>query len=194
MHKARRLFQGKGLQPETVYTAIGLMAITGMRISEVLHLQISDVDLENHVITVRESKFHKSRLLPVHATTTAKLSRYDKRRRRLFPAAQSFFVWRRGEPLTYGAIQPIFHRLVEGIENRGFHTGPRLHDLRHAFACRVLTRWSKHPATVDQRILWLMHYLGHIRISHTYWYLSAIPELVSRAAAHFEKHVGLPHA
>jgi integrase len=72
------------------------------------------------------------------------------------------------------------------------HPRPRLHDLRHAFACRILTRWSKHPVALDQRILFLMHYLGHTHISHTYWYLSAIPELLSQAAVRFERHADRP--
>jgi integrase len=186
--KAQRLSPGKGLHPLTIYTAIGLMASTGMRISEVLHLRVEDVDLKDRLITVRESKFHKSRLLPLHATAAAKLGQYSKRRHRCFPCSPSFFVSRRGTPLAYHTIQRIFRELVGDITNRGDHPRPRLHDLRHAFACRILIRWSKHPVVLDQRVLWLMHYLGHTHISHTYWYLSAIPELLARAAVHFENY------
>jgi len=188
LRKARRCCRGKGLQPHTISTVIGLLAVTGMRISEVLHLRGNDVDLKNRIITVREAKFHKSRLVPLHATTTAKLARYAKARHRCFPNAQSFFVSRRGAPLAYGTMQHAFHQLVKGIPARGAYPWPRLHDLRHAFACRTLTRWSKRPVIMDQRMLLLMHYLGHTQIRHTYWYLSAIPELLARAAVHFESY------
>jgi integrase len=188
LEKACLLSQGKGLQPITIYTVIGLMAVTGMRVSEVLHLHTDDVDLKNHNITVRESKFHKSRLVPLHATVAAKLAEYDKRRHRCFPRSQSFFVSRRGGPLAYDTIQRVFQELAKDIQGRGDRLRPRLHDLRHTYACRILIRWSKHPVMLDQRILWLMHYLGHTHINHTYWYLSAVPELLSRAAVHFENY------
>jgi integrase len=193
MTKAQRVLPDTGLQADTVSTVIGLLASSGMRISEVLHLRIDDVDLNNHVITVRDSKFHRSRLLPVHATTAAKLTRYARKREHWFPSAQSFFVSRRGGPLAYGTIQRIFHGLVADIPNRGAHPRPRLHDLRHTVACQILMRWSKHPVALDQRILFLMHYLGHTHISHTYWYLSAIPELLAQAAVRFECHVNRPN-
>jgi len=188
MRAAQRPRQGKGLQPLTLSTVIGLLASTGMRISEVLGLRVADVDLKNRIITVRESKFHRSRLIPLHATVVAKLAQYHKRRQRDDPGSESFFVSRHGAPLPYGIIQRAFHELVEDIPGRGERPRPRLHDLRHTYACRILIRWSKHPAGLDQRILWLMHYLGHTHISHTYWYLSAVPELLAEAAAHFEKH------
>ena len=186
MAKARRLSRGQWLRPLTVYTVIGLMASTGMRVSEVLRLQMEDVDLKNRVITVRASKFHRSRLLPLHSSVAFKLAEYDKRRRRCFPFAKSFFVGQQGAPLPYRTILHIFRNLVSDVSNRGDHPRPRFHDLRHAYACRILIRWSKRPATLDQRVLWLMHYLGHIRVEDTYWYLSAVPELLARAAVHFE--------
>jgi integrase len=187
MRAAQHQGQGKGFQPHTLSTVIGLLASTGMRISEALRLRAADVDLKNRVITVRESKFHRSRLVPLHATVVAELAQYHKRRQRDFPRSDSFFVSQQGAPLPYGIIQRAFHELVEGIPSRGGRPRPRLHDLRHTYACRILIRWSKHPTGFDQRILWLMHYLGHTHISHTYWYLSAVPELLAEAAVHFEK-------
>jgi len=187
LRKAQRLPK-EGIQPLTIHTMIGLLASTGMRISEVLRLRVGDVDFKNDLITVRESKFHKSRLIPLHITVAAKLAQYHKRRHRHFPCAESFFVSQRGAPLPYGTIQRAFQELVQDIPSRGDRPRPRIHDLRHTYACRVLTRWSKHPVILDQRILWLMHYLGHTHISHTYWYLSAVPELLAQAAVHFEKH------
>lgn len=188
LKNAGRGSRRKGLPSRTISTVIGLLAVTGMRISEVLNLQCNDVDWNHRVITVREAKFHKARLIPLHATTVAKLAQYAQERHRWFPKARSFFVSRRGTPLSYGTVQHIFHQLVKGITPRGAYPRPRLHDLRHAFACRTLTRWSKRPVTMDQRMLFLMHYLGHTQIRHTYWYLSAIPELLARAAAHFEHY------
>ena len=158
-----------------------------MRISEALRLRVEDVDLKNHLILVRESKFHKSRLVPLHTTVVGKLAHYHKRRDRDFPGSESFFVSRRGTPLPYGTIQSAFRALVKGITSRGDRPRPRIHDLRHTYACLILTRWNKHPVILDQRVLWLMHYLGHTQVSHTYWYLSAVPELLAQAAAHFEK-------
>ena len=188
MGKAQHLSKCEGLQPFTIHTVIGLLASTGMRISETLRLRVEDVDLENRLLTVRESKFHKSRLIPLHTTVVAKLAQYHKRRHRDFPCSESFFVSQRGAPLPYGTIQRVFRELVKDIQGRGERPRPRLHDLRHTYACRVLIQWNKHPVILDQRILWLMHYLGHTHISHTYWYLSAVPELLAGAAAHFEKY------
>ena len=144
MTKAQRVLPKTGLQADTVSTVIGLLASTGMRISEVLHLRIDDVDLNNHVITVRDSKFHRSRLLPVHATTAAKLAQYARKREHWFPRAQSFFVSRQGGPLAYSTIQRIFHGLVANIPPRGAHRRPRLHDLRHTVACQILMRWMEY--------------------------------------------------
>lgn len=188
MDQARGTPEDQGLQPLTLYTVIGLLASTGLRISEALHLQVNDVDLKHHLLTVRESKFHKSRLLPLHATVVAKLAQYHQRCQGNFPGAQSFFVSSRGTPLTYGTIQHAFHKLVKDLPCRGERAHPRLHDLRHTYACQILTRWSKRPRLLDQRVLWLMHYLGHTHISHTYWYLSAVPELLAQAARHFEHY------
>jgi integrase len=188
LSKAQRLAQGKGLEPLTIHTVLGLLACTGMRISEALRLRVEDVDLKQHLITVRESKFHNSRLIPLHSTVIAKLAQYHKRRQRDFPRSESFFVSRRGAPLPYGTVQRVFQELVADIPSRGDRSRPRIHDLRHTYACRILIRWSKHPVVLDQRVLWLMHYLGHTHISHTYWYLSAVPELLAQAAVHFEKH------
>jgi integrase len=188
MRAAQGPQQGKGFQPLTLSTVIGLLATTGMRISEALRLRAADVDLKHRIITVRESKFHRSRLIPLHPTVVAKLAQYHKRRQRDFPGSESFFVSQQGAPLPYGIIQRAFHELVEDVPSRGGRPRPRLHDLRHTYACRILIRWNKHPAGFDQRILWLMHYLGHTHISHTYWYLSAVPELLAGAAAHFEKY------
>jgi integrase len=188
LRKAQRLPQETGLEPITIHTLIGLLACTGIRVSEALRLREDDVDLKNRLITVRESKFRQSRLIPIHSTVAAKLSRYARRRRRDFPCSDSFFVSRRGTALPYSTIQRTFRELVEDFPCRGDRPRPRIHDLRHTYACRILIRWSKHPVILDQRVLWLMHYLGHTHIGHTYWYLSAVPQLLAQAAAHFEKH------
>jgi integrase len=188
MKAAQRPRQGKGFPSLTLSTVIGLLASTGLRISEALRLRVADVDLKNRILTVRESKFHRSRLIPLHTTVVAELAQYHKRRQRDFPGSESFFVSRQGAPLPYGVIQRAFHELVADVPSRGGRPRPRLHDLRHTYACRILIRWSKHPICFDQRILWLMHYLGHTHISHTYWYLSAVPELLAGAATHFEKY------
>jgi integrase len=186
MRKARCL--PRRLHAAAISTVIGLLASTGMRVSEALRLQVEDVGWKERLIVVRESKFHKSRLIPLHPTVVAKLATYDRQQRRDFPFRTSFFVSKRGGSLSYGTVQRAFRELVKNLQSRGERARPRLHDLRHTFACRMLTRWSKRPVILDQRVLWLMHYLGHTHVNHTYWYLSAVPELLAQAAVHFERH------
>jgi len=138
MRAAQRPRQGKGFQPFTLSTVIGLLASTGMRISEALRLRVADVDFKNCIITVRESKFHRSRLIPLHTTVVAKLAQYHKRRQRDFPGSESFFVSQQGAPLPYGIIQRAFHELVEDVPSRGGRPRPRLHDLRQYAGSRVM--------------------------------------------------------
>jgi integrase len=138
MRAAKSPQPGKGFQPLTLSTVIGLLASTGMRISEALRLRVADVDLKNRIITVRESKFHRSRLIPLHPTVVAKLAQYHKRRQRDFPGSESFFVSQQGAPLPYGIVQRAFHELVEDVPSRGGRPRPRLHDLRHHSEFRII--------------------------------------------------------
>lgn len=182
MARARRL-QGP-LRGQTYWTLIGLLACTGLRISEALHLQPEDVDLTEGVLTVRESKYRKTRLVPLHATAIRPLLDYARRRQRLVPPAKTFFASEQGTPLAYRTVGDTFSRLRQGI-GVGGRRSPRLHDLRHAFTCRVLLGWQKSSKGAEGRVAILSRYLGHARVTDTYWYLTGLPELMVHAAKAF---------
>lgn len=174
------------LRPFTYNTLLGLLACTGLRISEALALEVADVDLAQGHILVRESKYHHSRWVPLHPTALARLRRYDRRRRALFPKAQHFFVSDRGRRFAYTTVRIVFRELARELKSAGARPLVRLHDLRHTFACRVLLRWQRSQRGAASRVAILSRYLGHSRVSDTYWYLTAVPELLREAARHCE--------
>ena len=186
------------LRPATFETLFGLMATTGLRVSEAIHLQDADVDLKRGMLIVRESKFAKSRQLPLHPTTVDALARFRRRRRRDVPTTGDtpFFTGSRGrrlgKPLGERQVHRVFYQLRDRLNwvNRGAHTAPRLHDLRH-HAVKRLMDWHREGTDLDQMMLALSTYLGHTKIAHTYWYLSAVPELMSLAGDKFERFVAL---
>lgn len=178
-----------GLRPLTYRTLFGLIAATGLRISEALHLKPQDVDLDQELLTVRETKFRKSRLVPLHSTTAAALRRYAEVRqnkigRQTFTA---FFVSDGGEPLPDRTVHSTFEKLRArlGWAARGGHSAPRIHDLRHSFICTVLLRSYRQNQPIDNIIDALSTYVGHAKVSDTYWYVTAIPELMAIAAQRF---------
>ena len=192
---ARQLGPADGLRAATYATLFGLIASTGLRISEALGLSDLDVDLDGGILTIRQTKFGKSRLVPLHPSVVGPLAAYRALRRQFVhptPCA-TFFVSsrgvRRGDPLGDRQVHRTFIQLREqlGWIDRGAHGQPRVHDLRHSFAVRRLTLWHEQGADVDQRMLALSTYMGHIEISSTYWYLSAVPELMALAGARFER-------
>jgi integrase len=172
------------LRPFTYKTLLGLLACTGLRISEALALVVEDVDLLRGHILIRESKYHHSRWVPMHPTTLASLRRYDRRRRTLFPKAQHFFISDRGQRFAYTTVRVVFRELTRGLKSAGARPRVRLHDLRHSFACRVLRLWQRSQRGATGRMAILSRYLGHRRVSDTYWYLTAVPELLQEAARH----------
>jgi integrase len=173
------------LRPLTHRTLLGLLACTGLRISEALALGTQDVDLAQGVLTVRFSKFEHSRQVPLHPTALAPLRRYARRRARLFPQARTFFVSDHGEKLLYGAVHRVFRGLSREMLPANGRRHVRLHDLRHTFACRVLLRWQRSRRGAAGRVVVLSRYLGHVEVRDTYWYLSAVPELLQQATARF---------
>ena len=177
LRRARKL---KGpLWRHTWQTLISLLACTGLRISEAMHLHPDDVDWQNALLIIRESKFGKTRLVPLHPTAMAPLRAYAQRRQKQFPLAQFFFVSERGERLAPSTVQGTFSRLRKGIP---FHRRPpRLHDLRHTMASMVLQRWLASPKGAFNRVLILSRYLGHGHVEDTYWYLTALPQLLADA-------------
>jgi integrase/recombinase XerD len=187
---AARLPSPTGLRAATYATLFGLLAVTGMRISEPIGLDRADVDLEQGSLSIRGAKFGKSRWLPLHPTTTAELARYAERRDSLYPAppTPSFFLSEQGTRLTTWGARWTFVKLSHQIGLRApeDHHGPRPHDLRHRFAIRTLLHWYRCGDNVEQRLPQLAAYLGHAHVSDTYWYLSATPELLALAARRLE--------
>ena len=185
-----RLPSPTGLRAATYATLFGLLAVSGMRIGEPLALDRADVDLAGGSLSIRGAKFGKSRWLPLHPSTTARLARYAERRDRLYPAppTPSFFLSEQGTRLTTWSVRATFVTLSQQIGLRApkDHHGPRLHDLRHRFAIRTLLDWYRSGADVEQRLPQLAAYLGHAHVGDTYWYLSATPELLALAARRLE--------
>lgn len=177
----------KGLHRWTYYCIFGLLAVTGLRIGEALRIKCDDVDLDAGLLTIRDTKFGKSRLVPVHSTTVAVLTDYAKRRDALCstPISPTFFVGEQGRALNHSAIYLIFCTVTRqlGLRHPGdAYRGPRIHDLRHSYAVATLLRWYRAGDDVEQRLPTLSTYLGHSHIRCTYWYLSACPELMEHAA------------
>ena len=173
------------LRSATYQTLIGLLATTGMRVGEVLRLDRGDLDRSEGVLRVRESKFGKSRLVPLHASAVDALERYDHTRQRLLPepSSDSFLVSLRGTRVIYETVWPVHRKLCEhaGVGASSTVT-PRIHDHRHSFAVKTLLGWYQDGVDVPSRIGWLSTYLGHREPRYTYHYLSAAPDLLAHAA------------
>lgn len=183
---ASRLEPVDGLRPKTYVTLIGLLASTGLRVSEALRLTRTDVDLSRPTLTVRETKFRKSRLVPIHSSVVPALEAYARQRDRLSPFAfaPTFLVTDDGKSLGYRSVRHAFARLRRCLRVTGARS-PRLLDFRHTFACRVLARWYAEGRDVQRYVLALSTYLGHVKPSDTYWYVTATPELIGLAAQRF---------
>ena len=186
---AAELPSTNGIRRLTYPTLFGLIAVTGLRISEGIALDVNDVDLEDGVLTVRRGKLGKARLLPLAESTQAHLAAYAQERDRLLGATpSSFFVSDHGKRLTDCAVRYQFAIISQRIGLRPaqrFHRhgrGPRIHDLRHTFAVRTLLNWYRTGKDPAREMIKLTTYLGHEKPAHTYWYIEAIPELMELAA------------
>ena len=188
---ARRLRGRVGLRACTYPTLLALLAVTGMRSSEPLRLDRDDVDLTSGLLTVRQSKFGKSRCLPVHESTRQALADYAAQRDRLCPQPvdPAFFLSERGTRIKQNTLHVTFVKLSQqvGLRKQSDARGPRLHDLRHRFAIGTLLRWYREGLDVEQMAPRLATYLGHVCISDTYWYLTATPELLQLAARRLDR-------
>ena len=179
---AARLGPATSLSASTYETLFGLLAATGMRISEALALQVADVTADG--LLIRATKFQKSRLLPLHGTVRAALCRYLQLRARIASASDSLFVSVKHEPLPYDTVAGTFRRLARSLGLRGGagEPGPRIHDFRHTFAVRSLEGCASDRQAITRHLLALSTYLGHARVADTYWYLEATPVLLREVA------------
>jgi integrase/recombinase XerD len=184
----RLLEQARSLRPPlraaTHETLFGLLATTGMRIGEAIGLERGDLDLDTAVITIREAKFDRIRLVPLHLTVAEALGRYGAERDRQCPDPRSpaFFLSSVGTVLTRSGVARTLRQLTTAMGIRTEAVHPRAHDLRHSFAVETLIRWHRSGVDVDAAMPQLSTYLGHIAPADTYWYLSAVPELMGLAA------------
>lgn len=178
----------------TFRTLIGLLAATGMRVGEALALDREDIDAGDDVLTIRLTKFGKSREVPVQPTTVEALHTYLGRhdRPRASGRTRAVLVSMAGTRLLYTNVQWTFHRLVRraGLSPRSTTCRPRLHDLRHRFAVRTLMEAYEKGHNPEHQLAVLSTYLGHVDPKATYWYLSAAPELLHLAADRLERHDG----
>jgi integrase len=187
---ASRELKPDGLHPLTYVTLFGLLAATGMRLSEALRLERKDLNLDQPSLTVRETKFKKSRLVPIHVSTAKALAVYQKATLATprHPGVETVLLTAEGLPIPNRTIHNTFDRLRRrlGWVARGGHAQPRIHDLRHTFICQALLR-GQQDNQIDHVADAISTYVGHAKVSHTYWYISATPELMSGASQRFSR-------
>jgi integrase len=173
----------------TYATLFGMLAAAGLRIQEALALDRNDVDLHAGILSVRRTKFGKSRFVPVHDSSRRALVRYAERRDVILPrpASKAFLLSERGTRVTQCSARYNFAVVSRGVGLRaatrdGRHGhGPRLHDMRHRLAARTLVRWYQQGRDVERELPKLATYLGHVHVADTYWYIEAVPELLRLA-------------
>jgi len=201
VEEALKLPSGYGLRGLTCSTLFGLIAVTGLRVSEAIRLDDEDVDLDEAVVTVRRGKNGKSRFVPILPCTVSRLLLYRSERNRLVGnGTPGFFLFESGKRLTVSTAQYNFAQVCQKIglrERVRFYKhgcGPRIHDLRHTFAVRTIVDWYRRGLDPDREMSKLSTYLGHAAPENTYWYIEAVPELLqlaSKRAAHSMAKGGL---
>jgi integrase/recombinase XerD len=185
---ATKLPSSDSLRPKTYAALISLLAATGLRISEALHLLVSDITPNG--LLIRKTKFQKTRLVPLHDTAVAGLGRYLAYRHGAHRGGDHVFISNEGQPLIYWKVHSIFRTLVKsaGLKPAGGRW-PRIHEIRHTFAVRALESSPTGRQRIGQHMLALATYLGHVNINATYWYLETTPELLRDIAAVAENFV-----
>lgn len=178
------------LRSQSYATLLALLAITGLRISEALGLRFADITADG--LLIRNTKFRKTRLVPLHDSAAAGLERYLMRRRQVPSGDDHVFIGEHGRPLPYQAVQSTFQTLLRraGLCPAPSSHRPRLHDLRHAFAVRTLQASPAGRRRIGQHMIALATYLGHVNIYTTYWYLEAAPDLLRDIADVGETFMG----
>jgi len=189
MAEAKNINPINGLRPQTYSTLIGLIASTGLRVCEALRLRKNDFELENKRLIIRETKFHKSRIVPISQSALIALSEYVQFRDDYGVQNTSghFLISEQGRALLPSAVHYTFGTVRARVHFDDFRCKrpPRIYDLRHTFACRVLQRWYSEGIDINMRLPYLSTYLGHVKPTDTYWYLSAVPELMKMAQMRF---------
>jgi site-specific recombinase XerD len=188
----------RSLKPElrslTYRTLVGLLFVTGARVGEMIRLDRDDIGWDDAVVVIRYSKFDKSRELPVHPSTLDALRHYAEVRDRLCrePKTSSFFVNTLGRRLAYETVHQVFNKLTDaaGLRARSSNCRPRLHDIRHSLACATLIGWYRAGVDVQAQLPVLSAWLGHAKPENSYWYLSAVPELLALAGERRQQHQG----
>ncbi len=195
--EAGRLPSSYGLRGWTCSTLFGLIAVTGLRVSEAIGLDEKDVDLNEAVLAIRRSKNEKCRLVPLSASATGRMRAYRAERNRILGDGRAaFFLLENGERPSDCCARYNFARVCQRIglrERQAFNKhgrGPRIHDLRHTFAVRTIMDWYRRGLDPDREMLKLSTYLGHTHPDHTYWYIEAIPELLQLACERAERNLG----
>lgn len=183
------------LRPLTYATLLGMLACTGLRISEALQLRREDADLKRGVLRISQTKFRKSRLVPLHPSVVLVLRHYVQGRERHEPSksAPAFFVRSSGHPLAYSTVRTTFRNICSqlGWVATSARRVPRLHDLRHTFAVRRLLLWHEQGIDMGHAVAALSTYMGHGKVSDTYWYLTGTPELMAVAGRSFEQFASI---
>ena len=196
INEARSLQPAGSLRPHTYATLVGLLASCGLRPGEAVRLRDSDVELDRQPsrLVIRQTKFHKSRLVPVAPSTAEALRNYAKQRKALGyeGLCQTFFVSESGAPLAYSTVGRTFREILRraAIPATVGSRGPDLQCLRHSFAVRRMLEWYGEGLDVNAHLPHLSVYLGHVKPQNTYWYLTATPALLTKAAERFEAHPG----
>jgi integrase/recombinase XerD len=182
------------LRAATYHSLISLLAITGIRIGEAIALDDADLDFDRGLLVVRNTKFNKYRLVPLHPSATQALTDYRHSRQSAHPrpASPALFLSGAGTRLWHSNITLTFTRLLDqvGLTRRSAACRPRIHDLRHSFAVATLLRWYRDGADIPAMMPRLSTYLGHSDPQHTFWYLSAAPELMALAGQRLQAHLG----
>jgi len=191
---ARTLASRRGVRGLTYGTLFGLIAVTGMRMSEAVALDSGDVDLAQGLVTIRRTKFGKTRVVPIHSSASAELRSYSVARDHLLrTTTPAFFLSERGTRITAWSTEYNFacasrrSGLRPPVEGYRHGRGPRIHDLRHRFAVKTLIAWYRAGLDAERELPKLSAYLGHVHVNDTYWYLEAVPELLRLATERLER-------
>lgn len=190
--KLTHYYERDALKPWTYHCLFGLLSVTGLRVSEARNLEVDDVDLSAAVLTIRGAKFGKSRLVPLHASTTCVLAEFIARRDKHWKnwrVSRYLFVSCAGNRLDDATIRRTFYQLSRTVGLRGDADshGPRLHDMRHRFATNTLVAWYREGHDPERRLPILSAYLGHVHVADTQWYLDGSPELMREAMGRLER-------